>query len=116
MDSIPDPELYTPWGFDFADLSPAMETAASVFIQSDSQRQLDSLWFDPVDFSLMQTQYLTYGRGSINGAAAEDVMVLFADWTWTGEPLVLETGEQRLGWSITLLRQADGWAIDDQGY
>ena len=77
---------------------------------------MDSLWFDPVDFHLIQTQYLAYGRGNVNGAAAEDVMVLFADWTWMGEPAVLDTGEQRLGWSITLLRQADGWAIDDQGY
>lgn len=116
IDSIPDPQLYTPWGFDFADLSPAMEAAASVFVSSDSQRRLDSLWFDPVDFHLIQTQYLAYGRGNVNGAAAEDVMVLFADWTWMGEPAVLDTGEQRLGWSITLLRQADGWAIDDQGY
>lgn len=116
IDSIPDPELYTPWGFDFADLSPAMEAAASAFVSSDSQRRLDSLWFDPVDFNLIQTQYLAYGRGNINGAAAEDVMVLFADWTWMGEPAVLDTGEQRLGWSITLLRQADGWAIDNQGY
>ncbi len=116
IDSIPDPGLYTPWGFDFADLSPAMEAAASVFVSSDSQRRLDSLWFDPVDFHLIQTQYLAYGRGNVNGAAAEDVMVLFADWTWMGEPAVLDTGEQRLGWSITLLRQADGWAIDDQGY
>lgn len=116
IDSIPDPEIYTPWGFDFADLSSAMEAAASAFVSSDSQRRLDSLWFDPVDFNLIQTQYLTYGRGSINGAAAEDVMVLFADWTWMGEPAVLDTGEQRLGWSITLLRQAGGWAIDDQGY
>lgn len=119
IDSIPDPELYTPWGFDFADLPSAMEAAASVFVQPDSQRQLDSLWFDPVDFSLMQTQYLTSGRGSVNGAEAEDVMVLFADWTWTGESAVLETGEQRLGWSLTLLRQHDGndgWALDDEGY
>lgn len=119
IDSIPDPELYTPWGFDFADLSPAMEAATSVFAQSGSQRQLDSLWFDPVDFTLMQTQYLTSGRGSINGAEAEDVMVLFADWTWMGESAVLETGEQRLGWSLTLLRQHDGndgWALDDEGY
>lgn len=116
MDAIPDPELYAPWGFDFADLSPAMEAAASAFVSSDSQRRLDSLWFDPVDFNLIQTQYLAYGRGNINGAAAEDVMVLFADWTWMGEPAVLDTGEQRLGWSLTLLRQADGWAIDDQGY
>lgn len=119
IDSIPDPELYTPWGFDFADLSPAMEAAASVFVQSDSQRQLDSLWFDPVDFSLIQTQYLTYGRGSTNGAEAEDVMVLFADWTWTGEPAVMNTGEQRLDWSLILLRQNDRndvWALDDEGY
>ena len=46
-------------------------------------------------------------------------MVLFADWTWTGEPAVMNTGEQRLGWSLILLRQNDRndvWALDDEGY
>ncbi|SMC46458.1 M56 family metallopeptidase [Papillibacter cinnamivorans] len=92
----------------------AMDCVRTYFAETATSRVLNDLWFDEEACEADRVSYMQYGRGSINGVAEENVIVLLCNFT-------IEDDETFRGyypnWKMILVRDsADGaWRLDDQG-
>ena len=62
--------------------------------------------------------YTETGRGSVNGVAAENVIVLFTDFVTGGDTGALNPHDVYTGYNWILIRDGKGgaWVLDDCGY
>lgn len=81
---------------------------------------LTKLWYDEEKAEQMKESYLNYGRGSINGVKAENIIVIHSEFDVdkSGRNPVFSPGTTYSNYSWTLIRNNKNsqWAIDDQGY
>ena len=62
--------------------------------------------------------YMETGKGSINGVAADNVIVLFTDFVTGGNTGALNPHDVYTGYNWILIRDGEGgvWTVDDCGY
>jgi hypothetical protein len=62
--------------------------------------------------------YLSNGKGSVNGAAAENTIVLYSDFHTSADAKDAWSPDADYGWSFTLIRadKNSPWVADDWGY
>lgn len=81
--------------------------------------ELLSLWYDEQESDDEVQAYLLSGRGSVNGAKAENVIVLFSDF-YAGENAEggFNPDSDYEGWNWILIRDSktSDWRVDDWGY
>ncbi|MDR0592634.1 MAG: hypothetical protein LBG60_05115 [Bifidobacteriaceae bacterium] len=92
---------------------------AQVLEEFKSKRgcELLRLWYDEDVSNAAVADYLQYGGGSQNGAAADDVMVLLSDFHAgrKADPS-LNRGSDYTDWLWILVRNESGaWEVKDQG-
>lgn len=81
---------------------------------------LTKVWYDEEKSYKAVESYLKSGRGSINGAKSENVIVLLSnfDVDESGDNPVLNPGSTYTDYNWILIRddKASDWKIDDRGY
>ncbi|WP_010248775.1 DUF4829 domain-containing protein [Acetivibrio cellulolyticus] len=82
--------------------------------------KLTKLWYDDDTSNSFIDGYLKNGRGSVNGAKAENVIVLLSnfDVDSSGGDGSLNPNSTYTGWNWILIRKStsDNWKVDDWGY
>lgn len=81
---------------------------------------LTKLWYDEEKSNRFIGGYLENGKGSVNGAKAEDVIVLLSDFEVdsSGGDGSLNPNSTYTGWNWILIRDSKtgNWKVDDWGY
>jgi hypothetical protein len=81
---------------------------------------LTKLWYDESKSNKSIEVYLKYGKGSTNGAKAENVIVLFSNFDVgsSGVKQGFNPNSTYSNWNWILIRgtEKDKWRIDDWGY
>lgn len=79
---------------------------------------LKSLTYDEIRSDYDVQMYLSNGRGSVNGAAAENTIVLYSDFHTSADAKDAWSPDADYGWSFTLIRadKNSPWVADDWGY
>ena len=79
---------------------------------------LKSLYYDEAKSDYYVQSYLSSGKGSVNGAAAENTIVLFSDFHTSADAKDAWSPDTDYGWSFTLIRadKNSPWVADDWGY
>jgi len=83
---------------------------------------LQELWYFEDWSQAGVEEHLTNGRGSINGVAPENVIVLYSNFTTVDDPAMAEygfnAGAEYTNWKWIVIRDSkDGdWRLDDYGY
>jgi hypothetical protein len=81
---------------------------------------LTKLWYDEEKSNLSIEGYLQNGKGSMNGAKAENVIVLLSNYDVdsSGGDGSLNPNSTYSYWSWTLIRNSktSDWKVDDWGY
>ena len=100
------------------EINNAIETVKKNF--SFPACKLTKIWYDEDKSNKFIDSYLQSGRGSINGAKAEDVIILLSsfDVDNSGDNPVLNPGTTYTDYNWILLKdnETGGWKIDDWGY
>jgi len=81
---------------------------------------LQKLWYDEtVSASYIEEIYMVYGKGSVNGADKENVIILMSEF-YVGENACVSLNRNSMitHWRWILIRasSADEWIVDDWGY
>ena len=81
---------------------------------------LKKLWYDEDTSNSMIDGYLKNGKGSVNGAKAENVIILLSDFDVdsSGGDGSLEPNSTYSSWNWILIRDSEtgSWIVDDWGY
>ncbi|MDZ5253764.1 DUF4829 domain-containing protein [Clostridium sp. LIBA-8841] len=81
---------------------------------------LEKIWYDEKKSNSWVNDYLEYGRGSVNGAKAENVIVLFSNFyvddSGDNPTLVPDTTYTDFQWVLIRKDKTSNWKIDDSGY
>ncbi|ELC8442532.1 DUF4829 domain-containing protein [Clostridium perfringens] len=81
---------------------------------------LEKIWYDEEKSNSLVDDYLEYGRGSINGAKAENVIVLLSDFyvddSGDNPTLSPDTTYTDFQWVLIRDDKTSNWKIDDLGY
>ena len=81
---------------------------------------LTKLWYDEEKSNSFTQDYLKYGKGSVNGAQAENVIVILSnfDVDSSGDNPVLNPNSTYTEYRWILIRDSktSNWEIDDCGY
>ena len=79
---------------------------------------LKSLYYDEEKSDYYVQSYLSSGKGSVNGAAAENTIVLFSDFHTSADAKDAWSPDTDYGWSFILIRadKNSPWVADDWGY
>ena len=81
---------------------------------------LTQLWYDEAKSDSFIDGYLTHGRGSTNGAKAENVIILLSTFTVdsSGGNGSFNPNSTYDNWNWILIRDGkdDSWSVDDWGY
>lgn len=82
--------------------------------------KLTTLWYEEEKSNSFAEGYLKNGRGSVNGAKAENVIVLLSnfDVDSSGGDGSLNPNSTYSNWNWILIRNSktDSWQVDDWGY
>lgn len=81
---------------------------------------LKKLWYDESAYVSRVENYLSNGRGSVNGVKRENVIILFSDFyvDSSGGDGSFTPKTAYTNWSWILIREGadDKWQVDDWGY
>ena len=101
------------------EIDAAMECVREEFKNFEGCKLTD-LWYDEKESMAITESYMQYGRGSTNGVAEENIIVLISnfDVDKSGGDGSLTPGTTYDNWSWTLIRddKAGQWKVDDYGY
>lgn len=81
--------------------------------------ELLKLWYDEIEADSLTKRYLENGKGSINGATAENTIVLLSDFkVYYSEDGSLDPNSTYTNWNWILIRDnsSDNWKVDNFGY
>jgi len=105
--------------FTQAEIEEAMDCAKEAFALYEGC-ELVEMWYDEAQSDKAVAQYMTGGRGAVNGVLADDVLVLFSDFMVdeSGITPVLNAGEMYMNYMWIMVRDSEtgAWTVDDRGY
>lgn len=98
----------------------AADAVISKFREKFSGCELTDLWYDEAYAQARTEGYMRHGRGSINGVAAENVIVLLSNYTVdaSGGDGSLNPNSTYTDWNWIVIRdgKTEPWRVDDWGY